>query len=121
MVFGLPIVKPMWIKLQTLLRTTHLFFFFQAEDGIRDRNLTGVQTCALPIWTLFSSKRKWRPFRSSIPLELATCCRYPARPSRSKLSKRRVTRHRLLRKQGPKATVFVAMAEIGRASCRESV
>src|SRR5699024_4634859 len=24
--------------------------FFQAEDGIRDRNVTGVQTCALPIW-----------------------------------------------------------------------
>src|SRR5207249_6143675 len=28
-----------------------LFFFFQAEDGIRDRNVTGVQTCALPIST----------------------------------------------------------------------
>src|SRR5699024_11685652 len=29
----------------------HVFscFFFQAEDGIRDRNVTGVQTCALPI------------------------------------------------------------------------
>ena len=27
-----------------------LFFFFQAEDGIRDRNVTGVQTCALPIY-----------------------------------------------------------------------
>src|SRR5699024_7065224 len=25
------------------------FFFFQAEDGIRDRNVTGVQTCALSI------------------------------------------------------------------------
>src|SRR5689334_3414287 len=28
-----------------------LFFFFQAEDGIRDGTVTGVQTCALPIWT----------------------------------------------------------------------
>src|SRR5699024_11986133 len=28
-------------------------FFFQAEDGIRDRNVTGVQTCALPIWYFF--------------------------------------------------------------------
>src|SRR5207249_9234052 len=28
------------------------FFFFQAEDGIRDRNVTGVQTCALPISAL---------------------------------------------------------------------
>src|SRR2546423_2479187 len=26
------------------------FFFFQAEDGIRDRIVTGVQTCALPIY-----------------------------------------------------------------------
>src|SRR5207248_8144592 len=25
-------------------------FFFQAEDGIRDRTVTGVQTCALPIY-----------------------------------------------------------------------
>src|SRR5207249_11861639 len=32
------------------------FFFFQAEDGIRDRNVTGVQTCALPI----SSRRALR-------------------------------------------------------------
>ena len=27
-----------------------VFFFFQAEDGIRDIGVTGVQTCALPIW-----------------------------------------------------------------------
>src|SRR5256885_10382230 len=26
------------------------FFFFQAEDGIRDYKVTGVQTCALPIY-----------------------------------------------------------------------
>src|SRR2546427_8629223 len=26
------------------------FFFFQAEDGIRDLTVTGVQTCALPIY-----------------------------------------------------------------------
>src|SRR5258708_23490852 len=29
------------------------FFFFQAEDGIRDDLVTGVQTCALPIYLLF--------------------------------------------------------------------
>src|SRR5690606_40619527 len=28
------------------------FFFFQAEDGIRDFHVTGVQTCALPIYKL---------------------------------------------------------------------
>src|SRR5207249_5241049 len=40
-------------------------FFFQAEDGIRDRNVTGVQTCALPIWLehrsqVNASLRLWR-------------------------------------------------------------
>src|SRR2546430_8965663 len=29
------------------------FFFFQAEDGIRDLTVTGVQTCALPILRAF--------------------------------------------------------------------
>ena len=29
------------------------YFFFQAEDGIRDYKVTGVQTCALPIWPAF--------------------------------------------------------------------
>src|SRR3712207_7387321 len=28
----------------------YFFFFFQAEDGIRDIGVTGVQTCALPIF-----------------------------------------------------------------------
>src|SRR5260370_3756785 len=28
-----------------------VFFFFQAEDGIRDSSVTGVQTCALPIYS----------------------------------------------------------------------
>src|SRR3712207_8857027 len=30
-------------------RSSCVFFFFQAEDGIRDIGVTGVQTCALPI------------------------------------------------------------------------
>ena len=34
-----------------LLFCYDLFFFFQAEDGIRDVAVTGVQTCALPIHT----------------------------------------------------------------------
>src|SRR2546425_5634280 len=29
-----------------------IFFFFKAEDGIRDKLVTGVQTCALPIYEL---------------------------------------------------------------------
>src|SRR2546425_8528247 len=35
---------------------TCFFFFFQAEDGIRDKLVTGVQTCALPI-SCFSKPR----------------------------------------------------------------
>src|SRR5256886_11708419 len=34
-----------------LCQSDLLFFFFQAEDGIRDLTVTGVQTCALPIST----------------------------------------------------------------------
>src|SRR2546422_8179948 len=33
------------------LRSCGCDFFFQAEDGIRDVAVTGVQTCALPIWS----------------------------------------------------------------------
>ena len=33
------------------------FFFFQAEDGIRDIGVTGVQTCALPISIAFGEDR----------------------------------------------------------------
>ena len=33
----------------TLVSAVTLLFFFQAEDGIRDVAVTGVQTCALPI------------------------------------------------------------------------
>src|SRR2546427_2793341 len=32
-----------------------IFFFFQAEDGIRDLTVTGVQTCALPILTAMAA------------------------------------------------------------------
>src|SRR5690625_4669781 len=36
-----------------------MFFFFQAEDGIRDGHVTGVQTCALPILLITTWKRLW--------------------------------------------------------------
>src|SRR5256885_16490323 len=34
------------------------FFFFQAEDGIRDYKVTGVQTCALPILAIPTSRSR---------------------------------------------------------------
>src|SRR6266487_4994678 len=39
----------LYLFLSTPRFSMHLFFFFQAEDGIRDGRVTGVQTCALPI------------------------------------------------------------------------
>src|SRR5690606_39543420 len=66
------------------------FFFFQAEDGIRDFHVTGVQTCALPILelkgvckscvtvaisiVLLLNRRVFSRFSSS-SLSLYFCCR----------------------------------------------
>src|SRR2546429_6557928 len=65
------IFLPVWLTF-TLLRfrlTSRLFmlwsllmvvfFFFQAEDGIRDVAVTGVQTCALPISNCHRWRRWW--------------------------------------------------------------
>src|SRR2546425_6712308 len=54
-------LRPAWVP---------LFFFFQAEDGIRDKLVTGVQTCALPICTSGSVQRKraLRPIDSDLPV-----------------------------------------------------
>src|SRR3989442_10300516 len=35
-----------------------VYFFFQAEDGIRDADVTGVQTCALPISIRLTALRR---------------------------------------------------------------
>src|SRR3712207_8804454 len=65
-----------------------VFLFFQAEDGIRDIGVTGVQTCALPIWYREGSSaelcapargRPWRSecsaLRSSAECSWPGCCR----------------------------------------------
>src|SRR5207249_9148259 len=79
------------------------FFFFQAEDGIRDRNVTGVQTCALPI-SGRPARRCWAT--STTRPRNTSASRRPARP-------------------GVSATSATAsdwrQIEIGRASCRERV
>src|SRR5256885_7809080 len=47
---------------------TYFFFFFQAEDGIRDYKVTGVQTCALPISVSAANGQAPLPPPSSDPL-----------------------------------------------------
>src|SRR5437870_10405754 len=61
-------------------------FFFQAEDGIRDGHVTGVQTCALPIsaprgpaMTIsagFSSLRAKYPYRAVLCATDVSVCRW---------------------------------------------
>src|SRR2546429_1798529 len=52
-----------------------IFFFFQAEDGIRDVAVTGVQTCALPIccrWKTLTNSRRFSPEARREPVALSS-------------------------------------------------
>src|SRR5699024_11224634 len=88
------------------------FFFFQAEDGIRDRNVTGVQTCALPIsvnkhisvtdicllTVMVTSVQSMVTRQRQCVTQKPVCPRYPWNSS-----------------------VISTKIQIGRASCRERV
>src|SRR2546422_3585646 len=70
--------------------STSFFFFFQAEDGIRDVAVTGVQTCALPIysstgeltrprtygWTRYQVTVWARNTTGASPTSIDCACRY---------------------------------------------
>src|SRR5437764_4349054 len=59
-----------WLLIRRLVQI--FFFFFQAEDGIRDTSVTGVQTCALPISAVPSIReRAMRQFPQSLGAALA--------------------------------------------------
>src|SRR5256885_11099293 len=51
----------------------YMFFFFQAEDGIRDYKVTGVQTCALPIYVL-ACLAALRPEQRAAIEQVVTAC-----------------------------------------------
>src|SRR5438874_4166296 len=76
-------------------------FFFQAEDGIRDLYVTGVQTCALPI---SSRLQQLLPAGGDMSVDL-----------------NRVIEQVSKEKGIDKSIVVNAVEEIGRASCRERV
>src|SRR5207249_8205148 len=82
------------------------FFFFQAEDGIRDRNVTGVQTCALPIYGGRGGPRAWARGRRG--------------PSLAGPAPRRGARSVDQGAHGSRGRGGALRArKIGRASCRE--
>src|SRR3989442_8985180 len=55
------------------MRCIFIFFFFQAEDGIRDADVTGVQTCALPILSPSPAKVRWQSMNQGrIGLEMVS-------------------------------------------------
>src|SRR2546430_5132163 len=49
---GMPRVEASLMRSWKSVDSCAVFFFFQAEDGIRDLTVTGVQTCALPICSI---------------------------------------------------------------------
>src|SRR5207249_8609907 len=97
------------------------FFFFQAEDGIRDRNVTGAQTCALPIChIIYKSAGDVTALAKAmahlgLPMWLG---RIPAESSTIK-AVTEVWRGRGIVVRRP--TAGCPWIEIGRASCRERV
>src|SRR5690606_41032437 len=94
---------------------------FQAEDGIRDFHVTGVQTCALPILGLGAAcGLAWRPHRSLTYFEKALLESPQLRIEYGDILG--VTRERFTpstqREWGARQ---IFSFEIGRASCRERV
>src|SRR5256885_3336600 len=100
---------------QRIGHITHIDFFFQAEDGIRDYKVTGVQTCALPI-SCPRRRRRRRPVAvcrmclvevEKMPKLQPACAVYVAEGMVVKTTTEQVGKYQ--------------KGEIGRASCRERV
>src|SRR5256885_8009989 len=92
-------------------RDRYVFFFFQAEDGIRDYKVTGVQTCALPIC----------PDVGGVPRRAD---RANGRAAAERPLRRRSVQAARNPQGGARGTPgdqSLRRREIGRASCRERV
>src|SRR5690606_39356141 len=88
-----------------------LFFFFQAEDGIRDFHVTGVQTCALPILATFNVGH----FNQGV----AGCLEVRGEAVYGKEGKQRYAQMEMLAWRDWISRQ--SLDKIGRASCREGV
>src|SRR5207253_4549767 len=88
-------------------------FFFQAEDGIRDGHVTGVQTCALPIsQRILSGQAPCNNLCDTAPDPKEYAARNQANIAWMKGTFASAEAH------NSAAVMFIAQ-EIGRASCRE--
>src|SRR3712207_8555931 len=106
-------------------------FFFQAEDGIRDIGVTGVQTCALPIWVLPGWGERVPPERDArnedggpaggepSPVVRGPDC-VAARPGRAVRGPAGSSPGPRARRRSP-GTGAARRPQVGRASCRERV
>src|SRR5256885_5141458 len=99
------------VKAECLCLFFVCFFFFQAEDGIRDYKVTGVQTCALPIYPAVQGGLA--PLVAGL---LVAGLGLPLRLSGLAAGAGFLT---VLYLTGNLA--FEPLSEIGRASCRERV
>src|SRR5690606_40057667 len=90
------------------------YFFFQAEDGIRDFHVTGVQTCALPIY----DSKAFAEYMIGWMYELA---RQPAlaREAYDRVIAEDLSFYMAHLRLGELARIRGDTAKIGRASCRE--
>src|SRR5699024_12086029 len=84
-------------------------FFFQAEDGIRDRNVTGVQTCALPICST-QAVSILNSQESNVFIMLS-----------SNIGSVNKKNSRLIPVRNQTGVSYAPENQIGRASCRERV
>src|SRR2546430_13163798 len=78
---------------QRSVRAIIVFFFFQAEDGIRDLTVTGVQTCALPIYRQNPAVAacSFRPLERAL-VRLVLVLRQPAHEQRREAAVRQMRR-----------------------------
>src|SRR2546430_5696360 len=98
------------LDVEHLIVAVRFVFFFQAEDGIRDLTVTGVQTCALPI-------------SSATPRAAASSGALVPRfgPSASRAGAARASSRMQARFTHAGSSTPPAPGQIGRASCRERV
>src|SRR2546430_8953670 len=104
-------VSGLRVALNVLSLLFIVFFFFQAEDGIRYLTVTGVQTCALPIC----------PRRRAAAGAGAACRRRGRRRAGVRAAAQPAPLPAVLRQAALTADRRSIVVEIGRASCRERV